>query len=176
MSQEIASSFVLNLHINAQAPQIYSALISADGMRGWWTSDCEVHYPVGQCSTFRFGNTYSVLQKIRQTADREVAWRCIRHHLDGGVPPNEWVGTTLCFRLSRYDRGGTDLTFEHLGLTPALKCYSTSSEGWDRYLRQSLKSYVETGEGRPCRGAADGIKYFAAAHPIPQSSLPSPLN
>ena len=41
------------------------------------------------------------------------------------------------------------LVFEHVGLTANLDCYETCNSAWSWYLNQSLRSYLETGDGKP---------------------------
>lgn len=130
---------------------VYDALTTAKGIQNWWTQTCEVGARVGTICIFRFGKTYSVMQIEKLERDSEVRWRCLEQYIHAPelARCNEWVGSKVRFRLTATSPETSLLDFEHVGLTPKLHCYSLSQDGWDHFLKRSLKAYVETGEGHP---------------------------
>jgi len=136
----------------AQAPPaaLYAALTTPEGLRGWWTQECEVANAVGGTIHFRFGGTHKAMRIERLEPSREVRWLCTAAHidLDQLTHKDEWVGTQLVFHLTPDGQGQTRLDFEHLGLVPAFECYDLCSNGW-RYFLGSLHQFVETGHGTP---------------------------
>ena len=130
------------LLLSAPADNVFRSLSTLAGLQGWWTSTCDVGTKVGARSTFRFGPVVKVMQIEQLQPNTEVRWQCTENTL------HEWVGTHLLFRLESQSSSITLLTFEHIGLTPNLECYSHCSPGWDQFLG-SLKRYVETGKGVP---------------------------
>ena len=62
----------------------------------------------------------------------------------------EWEGTRVRFELTERD-GGTELTFTHLGLTPAGHCYDVCADAWGGYITRSLRALIERGAGSPMR-------------------------
>jgi hypothetical protein len=62
---------------------------------------------------------------------------------------DEWAGTMVVFRLVTQSPRSTILEFEHCGLGPELQCYQVCERCWNRFLKRSLKSYIETGPGQP---------------------------
>ena len=82
----------------------------------------------------------------------EVQWVVVDSHLSvpGLTRTDEWIGTTIVFRLTPQSASATRLELEHVGLTPEVACYELCSQGWRQFLA-SLKAYVETGEGMPFR-------------------------
>ena len=130
------------LLLSAPADHVFRSLFERAGLQGWWTATCDVGTEVGTQSTFRFGQVVKVMRIEQLHPNSAVRWQCTENTL------REWVGTHLLFRLESQSSSITLLTFEHIGLTPNLKCYSYCSPGWDQFLG-SLKRYVETGKGSP---------------------------
>lgn len=141
--------FRRQLILSAPAADVYQALATQQGLRSWWTESCEADSRVGGHATFRFGQTYKVMRIDRLEAGREVRWHCIESHIVApGVPKEEWLDTEIVFRLTPRGASQTLLDFEHVGLTPAVKCWEICNEGWSQFLA-SLQSLVESGEGTP---------------------------
>lgn len=138
------------LLLSASPAAVYQALTTQQGLRHWWTQACEVANTVGGQATFRFDQTYKVMRIETLVPEREVRWRCVEAHIDAPAlrHQDEWVGTQIIFRLSPQDGGKTRLDFEHVGLTPALQCFTICRDGWNQFLA-SLQSYVDSGHGAP---------------------------
>ena len=141
--------FHRQLSLAAKPNAVYEALTTPEGLRGWWTQTCDVATGLGK-STFRFNDTYKVMQVEALEPEREVRWKCVEAHLEapGVKKTDEWVGTQIVFKLSPEGAGKTRLALEHHGLTPALECFEICQGGWDHFL-SSLQSFVETGRGTP---------------------------
>jgi uncharacterized protein YndB with AHSA1/START domain len=141
------------LTLNASPAAVYAALTTPEGLRGWWTQDCDVPTGPGQTLHFRFGRTHKDMRIERLVPGREVRWHCTGAHIAATkiAVKDEWVGTDLVFRLAPDavdNEGRTRLDFEHIGLVPAFECYDFCSDGW-RYFLGSLQQLVETGRGTP---------------------------
>lgn len=142
------------LVIDADPGNVYAALTTEPGLRGWWTRDCDVATGVGATLRFRFGPNHKAMRIEALIPDREVRWLCIEAQICGNfVRKDEWVGTRIVFRLTPAGTGRTRLDFEHIGLVPALECYEACDKGW-RHFMQSLRQLVETGRGTPYEPAA----------------------
>ena len=91
-----------------------------------------------------------VLRVRQATRPSAVVW-------DVGSCPflPDWEGTTPGFRLSRSGKGGCDVEFRHVGLSPQLSCYEMCRAGWDQYL-PSLRDYLQTCTGNPYTPARQG--------------------
>ncbi len=130
----------VNFHSNTE--EVYEAITTTEGIKSWWTIDCEVSTEVGGKSSFYFERLLFNSMEIRElSTNQKVRWKCVEGW-------NEWLGTEVVFTLSENNSGGTDLIFEHIGLNPDLKCFKMCSQGWGKTL-QSLKNYVDKGEGTP---------------------------
>jgi uncharacterized protein YndB with AHSA1/START domain len=139
------------VHINAEPQKVYEAITEQKGLEGWWTADCTVKPQEGSRNTFRFGETYTVMEVENLIPSQKVQWKCVDHnHIDDTLTkPDEWVNTRITFDLQDGKNGGTDLSFTHEGLNESLQCYDICHERWGHFLKISLKGYVETGQGDP---------------------------
>ena len=153
------SHYQRSLTLEANPAAVYAALTTPEGLRGWWTQDCDVATEVGGTIHFRFGRTHKDMRIERLEPGREVRWLCTGAHIAAAqlTHDDEWVGTQLAFRLTPEGEWGTRLDFEHRGLVPALECYGLCTDGWRHYLG-SLQQFVETGRGTPSERAAAGAK------------------
>jgi uncharacterized protein YndB with AHSA1/START domain len=144
------SHYQNTLVLKASPAAVYAALTTPDGLRGWWTQDCEVATKVGGMIHLRFGGTHKDMRIERMEPGREVRWLCTGAHITATALTHrdEWVDTQLVFRLTPDGKAGTRLHFEHIGLVPAFECYVLCSNGWRHYLG-SLQQFVETGQGTP---------------------------
>jgi len=136
--------------IEASPAAVYVALTTSQGLRGWWTQDCDVETGVGGTLKFRFGEHYKHMRIDRLVPDREVRWECTVAHInvDSFTRKDEWVGTQIVFHLSPAAGGKTQLDFEHIGLVPAFECHEVCVSGWNNFL-ESLLLYTKTGTGNP---------------------------
>ena len=139
-----------SLVLQASPAIVYAALTTSDGLRSWWTQDCDVSTEVGSTIRLRFGCSQKDMRIERLEPGSDVRWLCTGARIASAelTRQDEWVGTRLVFRLVSHGPGRTRLDFEHIGLVPALDCYGLCSDGWRHYL-DSLQELVETGRGTP---------------------------
>lgn len=148
------NNFSAQLHYRAQPGAVYEALTTPDGLRGWWGTDATVGTSPGELIRFRWSTTdFTELRIERLVNDREVLWTCVAQHDDNLPHPDEWVGTHFRFLLRPRD-DGSELHFTHDGLQPKLACYDACAEGWDWFLRHSLRGLLEAGQGAPFHPSA----------------------
>ncbi|MCE5319011.1 MAG: metalloregulator ArsR/SmtB family transcription factor [Parachlamydia sp.] len=144
-------NYQCNASFEKPAADVFAALTSVAGLKGWWTQDCTIPaLQLGSENVFRFGPTFTVMKIKEVIPNKKVVWECTKHSfVDGKLTHvDEWVGTKLIFQLEEKDRN-TQLHFTQEGLTPWLECYSICENKWNYYLKESLKSYLETGVGGP---------------------------
>lgn len=127
--------------VNASPSAVYQAVSTRNGLAAWWTT--EVFVKTGEEDKLRlhFGPEYfKDLHPGPSEKNRRVVWKCVAAH-------PEWVNTVLVFDL-RPDGQGTKLFFEHNDWKEYTDLFSQCSYDWTIFLR-SLKSYCETGKGKP---------------------------
>jgi len=139
-----------SLILSAPVAEVYEALTTQRGIAAWWTATCEVGTRVGESITVRFGDTFKTMRIESLKPASEVVWRVIEARLlvPGLTRTDEWIGTTIAFKLDSPSARSTRLDLEHVGLTRNLECYDLCSQGWDQFLK-SLENYVVSGVGAP---------------------------
>jgi len=131
------------IQIQKSPADVYAALSTQAGFRGWWNQAGEVDERAGGSAKLHFvkdGMPVEMAFRIDEMATGEkVHWTCTAHDMPS------WVGTTLDWRL--LGKGtGTVLRFEHAGWKEDAP--EPVIQGWKHFLG-SLKSYVESGTGQP---------------------------
>jgi uncharacterized protein YndB with AHSA1/START domain len=131
------------IEISAEPSKVYEALMSQEGLTGWWTSDSSVPEPEkGSKAEFGFNNRAVVFQmKIEKIQNPKlVVWNCV-----GG--PSEWKGTKLKWQITPIE-GGSELRFTHSKWKNTGKYFRMCNSTWGE-LMYRLKAYAERGERKP---------------------------
>ena len=141
-------NIVHQLEVKATAKDVYEALASQEGIKGWWSKDCDVSEEVGGHSQMRFNKEGKIVEMhfLVETLNPrgKVSWTCVKN------PNPAWLHTQIHFELAEQE-AHTALTFTHAGWDAKWKGeapYEMTKEGWEHFM-SSLKAYCETGEGQP---------------------------
>ena len=155
MSAESTTGSRIEIDLAATPHRVYEAIATPAGVRAWWT-DGSLGDAVGQVGRLTFGSGWTELRIDRLVSDEEIEWTCVGQDIAHFTPTDEWVGTTIRFRLAPLGAGErTHLEFVHEGLV-GLGCAEMCVKGWDHYIGTSLRALVETGTGSPGPGAGSG--------------------
>jgi uncharacterized protein YndB with AHSA1/START domain len=155
-----------NIHqavlVSAPIETVYRAIASQEGLSGWWTPDVKAAAQVNTVARFRFGPDYFKDMKIVELEpNSRVKWVCMQG-------ADEWIGTTLSFKLEAGDSGTlssihpelkdqvqqaskgkqTLLVLHHDNWQEYSLMFAECSYTWGQFLR-SLKLLCETGTGEP---------------------------
>lgn len=126
---------------DATPETVYHALTDVDSLAGWWTADTTGNGETGGMLQFRFPPVGGFDIEVLQTdPGRRVTWKVV-------AGPDEWIGTTIDWKLRR-DGDYTIVLFEHQGWKEPVEFMNHCSTKWATFLL-SLKSLVETGKGAP---------------------------
>jgi uncharacterized protein YndB with AHSA1/START domain len=126
---------------SASLDEVYDALTTLEGLRGWWTTDTTGDPEVDGVIAFRFGPPGGFDMKVLELHPaKHVLWEVV----DG---PEEWVGTTVSFDLKQED-DFTIILFKHEGWRDPVEFMYHCSTKWASFLL-SLKQLIETGTGSP---------------------------
>jgi len=136
------------LEFTAPPEAVFAALTTLRGVAGWWTDATGDGGPGGELRFF-FGDDVPAVMRVDEATPTLVRWTCLSY-----APLPDWAGTTITFALSPRSDGGSELAFQHRGLTPQVECYAMCKDGWDHFL-PSLRAYVETGQGNPWESPPD---------------------
>ena len=149
-----ANNYFRTITVTGTPDEAFRALTV--GFDRWWTTPDQPIINVGDRAKFNFppGTSYWTFEATRLSPSKRVELECVDAlHVHEGQPreiEKEWLGTKAIWRIeARGDE--TAIHFEHVGLTPALICFGICKQGWDFFFVDSLKAYLDTGEGKPHR-------------------------
>jgi uncharacterized protein YndB with AHSA1/START domain len=128
--------------VTSSPDDVYEALTTIDGLKGWWTETTTGDADPGGVIAFRFAPVPDGFDmKVMDARPGElVLWEVV----DG---PEEWVGTEVRFELKQED-SFTIVLFSHTGWREPVEFMYHCSTKWATYL-MSLKQYVQSGAGEP---------------------------
>ncbi|MEJ6392376.1 hypothetical protein V8J82_03860 [Gymnodinialimonas sp. 2305UL16-5] len=127
------------------------------GVEHWWTRPDQPLVHLGDRAKFTFppGVSYWTFELTGLDRPSQVEWTCVDAlHIHEGQPKEietEWLNTKVLWEISG-QADGARIQLEHAGLTPQLLCYDICEAGWDLFFLDSLKTYLDTGQGAPHRG------------------------
>ncbi len=145
-------SFTRTITVDASPSEAYKAVTEEVGQ--WWGSTTAPFSAVDDEAAFSFNPNSSTwtFRATKLVPDRHVELTCTAaNHIHDGLPDSfreEWLGTKLIFDIEPNGHGAR-IRLMHEGLTPALDCYEVCESGWDVFFVDSLKSYLDTGVGKP---------------------------
>ncbi|REJ65582.1 MAG: SRPBCC domain-containing protein [Planctomycetota bacterium] len=122
--------------IDAAPETVMDALTTQEGLKSWWTANCEASPDVGSKAILRFGGGATV---FRMTVEeivpaKQVVWSCQGE-------PEEWQGTRLHWNLT-VNEGKTRLRFCHEGWKSTDGIYAICNTTWG-HLMVLLKQHCE---------------------------------
>lgn len=126
------------IRVSGTPEQVYDAVATVDGVRGWQTANAEGTGVVGSEWVFEFtGRPHFVWEVTESDAPRTVAWRCVEG-------PGDSPGTTATFGIEPLADGRTLLTLTHAGWTGTDGNFRKCNTLWGVLLHH-LQQYVHTG-------------------------------
>ena len=135
--------------IKASSQEVYKALVTRDGLAGWWTTNTQGDGKIGGVIKFRFSapdgreiGGFDVKVLEQRPAER-VLWQVTEG-------PAEWIGTKVSFELKQ-EGDYSIVLFKHAGWKEPVEFMHHCSTKWATFLI-SLKALVETGKGAPSPG------------------------
>ena len=137
------SAIVEELTIEAAPQRVWDALTQQNEIVQWWAYEARVKPEVGSLGEFRFrppaGTLHFEVAGLDQ--DEKVSW------ISRLSPVAQWAGTSVTWQLTPV-QSGTQVVFTHDGFAQVDEVYEATRGNW-RYFLDSLKSYLETGQGTP---------------------------
>jgi uncharacterized protein YndB with AHSA1/START domain len=114
--------------IDAKPEQVFAALATLDGVRGWWVSTADGN--TGKGGTIDFG--FCKMQVVAAEPGKLVHWRCTSG-------PDEWVGTEVTFKLDWKDEQ-TFVLFKHANWKEPVEFMHHCSTKWATFSSASWSS------------------------------------
>jgi len=137
--------YARDLAVAAPRKEAFNAISSLDGLRRWWTPRASgSHLPGGRIRLeFEGQGEHIDLDVVAARPPAALVWRIAEHT---SLP--DWRGTRVRFVPSERGPNACHIAFQHVGLSPALACYSQCEAGWEHFLG-SLTALIELGAGWP---------------------------
>ena len=132
------------ISVDAPIDRVYAALTTTAGIRGWWTHDAAIDDWAGGMGLFAFFDRRVLTGVLvaELSPPNRVSWQVTTSNAPGG-----WEGTSITFKLLA-DGDRTTIAFAQRDFAEPNEAFQQASGGWVHYL-ESLKLYLETGEGTP---------------------------
>ena len=139
------SNFRTSFTVDQSPDEVFRAVTDVPR---WWTGEIDGSAAeLGDEFVYRYADLHVSRQKVTELVPgRKLVWRVLDAKLTFTADPAEWTGTDIVFHIDRRD-GRIVLTFEHVGLVPAVECFDQCSSAWGFFVNGSLKHLVTTGEG-----------------------------
>ena len=134
-------NYTATITVDRSPIDVFDAIVN---IRGWWHGEIEGDSRrLGQSFTYRYADLHRSTQLVTAfVPGHRLVWRVTDAELGFVANKTEWTGTEIVFDITRKgDR--TELRFTHLGLVPAVECFSDCSSAWSGYISGSLKSLIE---------------------------------
>lgn len=140
-------SFTTTILVDQTPKQAFDAI---NNVRGWWSENIEGHTDVlNDEYIYHYTDIhYCKIKVIELAPGKKVVWQVLDNYFKFTRDKSEWVGTKIVFDISQQD-GQTQLRFTHEGLVPHYECYDICHDAWTGFIRDSLRSLIETGKGQP---------------------------
>jgi hypothetical protein len=141
--------FTTSFVVDQSPDEVFAAI---NNVRGWWSEQVEGRTDApGAAFAYHFKDIHRSTQQIREMVPgKRVAWRVTESQLNFVDDKTEWNDTDIVFEIER--KGDkTELRFTHVGLVPAIQCYSDCSTAWGFYINDSLRGLITAGRGQPDR-------------------------
>jgi hypothetical protein len=141
------TNYTTTIVVDNSPEEVFNAI---NNVRGWWSEQIdgatdklndEFHYHFKDVHLCR-------MKLIEVLPGQKVVWQVLDNYFNFIEDQQEWQGTKVCFEISIKD-DKTQLVFTHLGLVPEDECFRICSDAWGNYIRNSLRSLIETGKGHP---------------------------
>ena len=137
---------VHEFEIKASAEAVYKALTTEAGINGWWSKNCDMPETVGEMLKVRF-TEHNVEMGFRideLDSNSRVKWTGVEN------PNPAFINTHIQFDIEESTEG-VKFRFNHSNWDEQWNGqiqYEQSVGTWQHFMN-SLKSYLETGEGQP---------------------------
>ena len=140
-------NFTTTLLVNQTPKEVFNAI---NNVRGWWSEEIEGSTDkLNEEFKYHFEDVHRCKMKITELIPNEkVVWLVLDNYFKFTKDKSEWTNTKIIFEISEKD-GKMQIQFTHQGLVPAYECYDICRDAWSNYIKNSLRSLITTGKGRP---------------------------
>ncbi|WP_244215223.1 SRPBCC family protein [Pedobacter miscanthi] len=131
-----------------KTPQV--AFKAIQNFRGWWSQEIQGSTDVlNETFFYHYKDVHLCkLKLIEKISNQKLVYLVVDNQFNFVKDKTEWIGTKLIFELIP-EGNHTKVVFTHQGLVPEYECYKVCNDAWTSYIQGSLKTYIETGTGKP---------------------------
>ena len=128
------------IRINKDLEEVFAAVGNASSIEKWFTAAIAKPYQVGSPLELVFSDERISFEVTERVESKRIAWHCLSSD-------NAWHDTDIVFEFE--DLGNRTLVrFDHSGWPETTDLMRDCSMSW-AYFLESLKLYLETGQGTP---------------------------
>ncbi|MFP5041298.1 SRPBCC domain-containing protein [Parasediminibacterium sp. JCM 36343] len=140
-------NYAATILVSQPASKVFDAIKSVSK---WWSENIEGNSEkLNDVFKVIFGNdSFVTHQLVEVIANKKVVWLVTDCYLPWLTDKHEWTNTKISFDLTT-EGNSTQITFNHIGLVPAIECYDMCVKGWDQYIKGSLFKLITEGHGEP---------------------------
>jgi hypothetical protein len=142
--------FTTSIQVDQTPREAFDAI---NNVRAWWPGEIEGNTKkLNDEFIYRYKKIHYSKQKLVEIIPgKKVVWLVTDSNLNFVENKSEWTGTKIIFEISEKDNK-TQIRFTHLGLVPNYECFDSCSNAWSDIIRNSLRSLITTGKGKPGLG------------------------
>lgn len=140
-------NFTTSFKVDRSPNEVFDAVTR---VREWWSENIEGNTDhLNAEFIYAYKDVHQCKMKITGfVPGKKVVWRVLENQFNFTKNKEEWKDNTIVFEIEEKDNG-TQLTFTQIGLVPDYECYRVCQDAWTAYITGSLKSLIETGQGKP---------------------------
>lgn len=141
------NNFSMDITTGKSAEVVFNAIIN---VANWWSQEITgKSQNVDDEFFYHYRDVHSChVRIIESIANKKVVWLVLDNFFRFTNDETEWKGTTVVFDIEQQE-DRTILHFTHVGLVPEYECYNACKDGWTNFIGDSLRSLIETGQGKP---------------------------
>ncbi len=143
--ETLTENYKTSILVDASLKTAYDSICKVND---WWGHIDGPSHQVGDEFVYHPGDIFVNFKVTEMIQDQKIIWHVTDCHLLWLKDIKEWKDTTIAWDLKHVEEG-TEIDFEHVGLAPELECYDGCVKGWDQYVKDSLKSLITEGVGKP---------------------------
>lgn len=140
----LEKSYQQSVLLNTAPQKAFEALTNE--ISKWWGDTDLSAQKVGDTFKVSWGEPYYQFEVTQLKPNEKIVWDCIDcNQIHEGLEgiEKEWVGTKLFWTMEDMANGQTRVSLLHEGLVPSFICYDVCHSGWDHFIKDSLKNYLE---------------------------------
>ncbi|RYY71284.1 MAG: SRPBCC domain-containing protein [Chitinophagaceae bacterium] len=139
--------FTTSLLVSESPLTVFNAI---NKVNKWWSEEIDgTTDELNAIFNYHYEDVHRCQMKIIELIPGEkVVWQVLDNYFNFTEDKEEWINDKIIFEITTVE-DKTQLTFTHVGLSPAYECYDACYNGWTNYIQNSLKDLITTGQGKP---------------------------